>query len=258
MSADANRDLQFEELLADVSSLLVRVAFAVLRSREDAEDVAQDAAVRAYRRFGELRERESFGLEAPQKAEIYLPHTQAPSTFMALVVRSQGDPAGLIPAIRRRIAAIDPDQAVSAFQTMNELLSASGSRRRFQMALVAAFAALALLLAAIGVYGVMAHMVAQRNREIGVRLALGARPRDVVAMVLRSGVRLTLAGMAVGLAGALALSRALAGLLFGVSALDPATYLSVAAVLLFVAGPSAYVASRGAAKVDPLGALREE
>jgi ABC-type antimicrobial peptide transport system permease subunit len=115
-----------------------------------------------------------------------------------------------------------------------------------------------MLLAAIGVYGVMAHMVAQRNREIGVRLALGARPRDVVAMVLGNGVRLTLLGMVLGLAGALALSRALVGLLFGVSVLDPATYTGVAAVLLCVAGLAACLASRGAAKVDPLAALREE
>jgi len=199
-----------------------------------------------------------FGLEAPQKPEVYVPHTQSPSQFMTLVVRAQGEPAGLIPAIRERMARLDPELAVFGFRTMDELLSSASSRRRFQMALVTAFAALALVLAAIGVYGVMAHMVAQRNREIGVRLALGARPRDVVAMVLGNGVRLTLLGMVVGLAGAQALSRALTGLLFGVSALDPATYAGVAAVLLFVAGLSAYLASRGAARVDPLAALREE
>jgi putative ABC transport system permease protein len=199
-----------------------------------------------------------FGLEAPQKPEVYLPHTQAPSPMMTLVVRTQGDPASSISAVRARIAAIDPEQAVLAFQTMEELLAKSSSRRRFQTALVTVFAGLALLLAAIGVYGVMAHRVAQRNREIGVRLALGARPRDVVAMVLRNGMGLTFAGMGIGLVGSVALSRALASLLFGVSPLDPPTYAAVAVVLAGVAGLSAYVPSRGAARVDPLVTLRDE
>jgi putative ABC transport system permease protein len=207
---------------------------------------------------GVVQSTRHFGLEAPQKPEVYVPHTQSPSPFMALVVRAKGDPAALIPAIRGRIAALDPEQAVFGFQTMDEVLSASSARRLFQMALVTAFAALALVLAAIGVYGVMAHMVAQRRREIGVRLALGARPRDVVAMVMRNGVRLTFLGMTVGLAGAVALSRALTGLLFGVKAVHPPTYTGVAAVLLLVAGLSAYLASRAAAQVDPLAALREE
>ena len=207
---------------------------------------------------GVVQSTRHFGLEAPQKPEVYVPHTQSPSAFMTLVVRAQGDPAGLVPGIRERMARLDPDTALFGFRTIDELVSTASSQRRFQMALVAAFAALALLLAAIGVYGVMAHMVARRRREIGVRLALGARPRDVVGLVLRNGVRLTVLGMALGLAGALALSRALAGLLFGVSALDPQTYTGVAAVLLFVGGLSAYLASRAAAKVDPLTALREE
>jgi putative ABC transport system permease protein len=199
-----------------------------------------------------------FGLEAPQKAEVYLPHAQAPSPFMMLVVRTRGDPGGMVPAVRARIAALDPEQAAFGFQTMEELLQISGSRRRFQTALVSAFAALALLLAAVGVYGVMAHRVAQRNHEIGVRLALGARPADVVALVLGSGLRLALVGTALGLAGAVALSRTLASLLFGVSPLDPATYAAVAGVLMLVAGVSAYVPSRGAGRVDPLVTLRDE
>ena len=199
-----------------------------------------------------------FGLEAPQKAEVYLPHAQAPSPFMMLVVRTQGDPSGVVPAVRAQIARMDPEQSVVGFQTMEELLEKSGSRRRFQTALVAAFAFLALLLAAIGIYGVIAHGVAQRNREIGVRLALGARPQDVVALVLRNGMALIVAGTSLGLLGAVALSRTLASLLFAVSPFDPATYGSVAGVLGLVAGVSAYIPSRGAAKVDPLVALRDE
>jgi putative ABC transport system permease protein len=199
-----------------------------------------------------------FGLEAPQKAEVYLPHAQAPSPFMMLVVRTQGDPSAVVPAVRAQIARMDPEQSVFGFQSMDDLLEKSGSRRRFQTALVAAFAALALLLAAIGIYGVIAHGVAQRNREIGVRLALGARPHDVVALVLRNGLALTIAGTSLGLMGAVALSRAMASLLFAVSPSDPATYGSVAGVLTLVAGVSAYIPSRGAGRVDPLVTLRDE
>lgn len=208
--------------------------------------------------IGVVQSTRHFGLEAPQRPEIYLPHVQAPTPFMQLLVRTSGDPANLVPAIRHQIARLDPDQAVFAFQTMDELVANSEARRRFQMTLVTAFAALALVLAAIGVYGVMGHMVAQRNREIGVRLALGARPRDVVAMILRNGLWLTVAGTAAGIAGAAALARLLAGLLFGVSPLDPATYAGVVMVLMFVAGVSAYLPSRGAARVDPLVTLRED
>lgn len=199
-----------------------------------------------------------FGLEAPQKAEIYVPQAQSPSPIMMLVVRTVGDPAAVVPAIRAAVTRVDPEQSVFAFQTMEELLERSGARRRFQTALVSVFASFALLLAAVGVYGVMAHRVAQRSREIGVRLALGARPRDVVALVLRSGMALTAAGTIAGLAGAAALSRTLSSLLFGVSPLDPATYAGVAAALVLVAGASAYVPSRSAAKVDPLVTLRDE
>lgn len=199
-----------------------------------------------------------FGLEAPQKAEVYLPHQQAPSPFMLLVVRTQGDPAGVIAPIRQQIAALDPDQSVSAFQTMESLLADARARRRFETVLVTAFALLALLLAAIGIYGLMGHIVTQRSREIGVRLALGARSEDVVGMLLGSGLRLTLPGVAAGLAGAVALSGILASFLFGVSPLDFATYVAVAAVLFLVAMLATYLPSRAAARLDPVVILRDE
>jgi putative ABC transport system permease protein len=207
---------------------------------------------------GVVQSTRHFGIEAPAKPEVYVPHTQAPSPFMVLVVRTQGDPAGLIPAIRGEVAALDPQQAMFAFQTMEDLLATAGSRRRFQTSLLAAFAALALLLAAIGVYGVMAYTVAQRTREIGLRLALGAQPRDVVAMMLRKGLLMTMTGMAFGLAGAVGLSRLLTNLLFGVSALDAPTFAAVGALLMLVAAVAAYIPSRGAARIDPLAALRED
>ncbi len=207
---------------------------------------------------GVVRATRHFGLEAPQKAEIYLPQQQAPSPFMQLVVRTEGDPAALIRPIRDEIASLDPDQAAFAFETMESLIAEASARRRFQTALVSGFAALAMLLAAIGVYGVMGHIVTQRSREIGVRLALGARSEDVVRMVLGSGLRMTLYGVAAGLAGAFALSGILAGFLFGVSPLDPATYVVVPTLLVLVAMLATYLPSRAAAKLDPLVVLREE
>jgi putative ABC transport system permease protein len=199
-----------------------------------------------------------FGPEAPQKAEVYVPVAQSPVPYMTLVLRAHGDPTGLIPAVRDQIAAIDPEQGVFGFQTMEELVEKSTARRQFQTALVTTFALLALLLAGIGVYGVMGYMVAQRRREIGVRLALGAKPGDVVAMVLGNGLRLTVAGVLAGMAGAVALSRVLAGFVYGVSPLDPATYAGAVAVLVAVSALSAYWPSRKAASMDPLVVLRDE
>jgi putative ABC transport system permease protein len=199
-----------------------------------------------------------FGPEAQQKAEIYVPVAQAPVPYMTLVVRTQGDPMALVSAVRREIAAIDPEQSAFGFQTMDELVAKSTARRQFQTALVTMFALLALLLAGIGVYGVMGYMVAQRRREIGVRLALGAKPRDVVTMIMGNSLWLTLAGVVAGMAGALALSGVLAGFVYSVSPLDPATYAGAVGLLAAVAALSAYWPSRRAARMDPLVVLRDE
>jgi predicted permease len=199
-----------------------------------------------------------FGLEVPQKPEIYIPHAQAPSSFMQLVVRTAYEPSTLESAIRSQIAAIDPQQGISGFRTLNDLLGRSTARRRFQTALVTTFALLAVLLAAIGVYAVMSYMVVQRRREIGVRIALGARPADVVRMVLANGLRLTVCGVVLGLAAALALSSTLAHFLYGVSPLDPITYVTVTVALVAVATLAAYMPSRRAASTDPMLVLRDE
>lgn len=207
---------------------------------------------------GIVRSTRHFGLEAPPKPEIYLPHTQAPCPFMILVVRTKGDPSGLLPAIRHEIAAIDPKEAGFGFQTMEELIANSESRRQFQVVLLTGFGAVAAFLAATGIYGVMSHTVAQRTREIGLRMALGALPREVVAMLLKQGITVAAIGMAVGIVGALALSRVFAGLLFGVSPVDPSTFAGVVILLLLTATISAYMPSRVAARIDPTHALREE
>jgi len=207
---------------------------------------------------GVVRGTRHFGLEAPQKPEIYFPHTQSPSPFMLLVVRGQIDSASLIAAIRREISAMDPEQSVFAFQSMDDLVSTAGARRRFQMVLLTAFAALAILLAAIGVYGVMQYTVAQRYREIGVRMALGALPREIVSMVLKKGLLLTIAGMAVGCGAAIGLARVMATLLFGVAPLDPLTFGMVGVLVAGVGILATYLPGRRAARIDPVVALRDE
>jgi putative ABC transport system permease protein len=177
---------------------------------------------------------------------------------MQLVVRTSTNPTALIGPIQKEIASLDPEQPAFAFATMDSLVGDARARRRFQTALVAVFASLALLLAAIGVYGVMGHMVAQRSREIAVRVALGALSVDIVGMVLRNGFVVVLPGIALGVAGALAVSGMLASFLFDVSRVDPITYAAVAVALLGVAMLATYLPSRAAARVDPLVVLRDE
>lgn len=207
---------------------------------------------------GVVQSTRHFGIEAPQKPEFYVPQAQATSPLMQLVVRTDGDPVTIIPAIRKAAATLDPAQSVAGFDTMEQLLSGLAAQRRFQTALAALFAAMALLLAAIGVYAAMSHMVSHRRREIGIRLALGARPSEVVALILRNGATVTAIGSVAGLAGAAMISQLLAGLLYSVSPLDLATYIGVTAILLAVGNLAAYVPSRAAGRVDPLAVLNDE
>ncbi|MCA1563946.1 MAG: ABC transporter permease [Acidobacteria bacterium] len=198
-----------------------------------------------------------FGLEATQRPEIYIPHSQSPSAFMILVVRVRGSSTDVLQACRREISAMDPQQAVMNGGSVEELVSGAQARRRFQSTLLTTLAGVAVLLAALGIYGVTAYSVTRRAREIGTRIALGAQPRDVVLMIARTGSRTIVVGALVGLAGAVALSRVLANLLFGVSALDATTFTAVVVLLGLVAGLSLYFPSRRAASVDPVIVLRE-
>jgi putative ABC transport system permease protein len=199
-----------------------------------------------------------FGLEAPQKAEIYIPHTQSPQQLMVLVVRSRSGLSDVAAATRREIAALDPDLAGVGFRSMDESISMAHSRRRFQVLLLGSFAALAAVLAAVGIYGVMVNTVIRRTREIGVRLALGAAPRDAIAMIVKSGVLLASVGIVAGLIAAVALVWFIRSLLFGISPFDPLTFATAAALLTMVAMLSAWMPARAAARVDPAVALREE
>jgi putative ABC transport system permease protein len=179
-------------------------------------------------------------------------------TQMTLVVRVDSDPATFAPRLRAAVAAVDPSVPVKAVRPLDDLVSNSAARARFTVLLLATFAAVALALGAVGVYGVVAYAVARRTREIGVRMALGARAGDVLTMVLRDGGTLTAIGVALGIAGALAASRVLAGFLFGVTPTDPAVFVAVPAVLGLVALGACVVPARRAARVDPVTALRSD
>jgi putative ABC transport system permease protein len=198
------------------------------------------------------------GLAAETKPEMFYPLLQSPLPFMTLVVRTDADPKGLAAAVAREVRAVDPDEPVYDLKTMDERLAEAVSPQRLTTLLVGVFAALAAALAGVGIYGVMSYTVAQQTRELGVRMALGARKGDVLMLVLRQGLFMSLAGVGVGLAGALALARVMSGLLYGVSATDPATFAGVAFVLTAVALVACLVPARRATKVDPMVALRYE
>jgi putative ABC transport system permease protein len=210
---------------------------------------------------GDVRHR---GLDAEPRPEIYLPQAQFPAgtgtalRTLRVVLRSTGDPAQLSGALRAAVTEIDPDIPLAEVQTMEEALGAWAAERRLTMLLVGGFALLALTLGAVGVYGVMAHLVIQRNREIGIRIALGALPREILGLVVSQGAWLAAAGIVAGLIGALAATRLLAGLLFGVGAADPATFLATAATLGTVAVLASLLPALRATRTDPITALRSE
>jgi putative ABC transport system permease protein len=194
------------------------------------------------------------------KPEAYFPMAQMAWRYrrMNLAIRTEGDPKPLVNLIQKAIWSVDKEQAIYQVQTMEEMVGASVGTRRFAMSLLLLFAGLALALAAIGIYGVMSYWVVQRTQEIGVRLALGASARDVLRLVIVQGMRPALLGVAVGLAGASALTRLMKGLLFGVSATDPLTFAAIAGLLALIALLACYLPARRATKVDPLIALRYE
>ena len=208
---------------------------------------------------GDVKE---MGLEAPAKAEMFFPYQQLPRMLWNmprdLAVRTTGDPMSVAAAARQAVWSVDRNQPVSNVRTMNEILAEEVAQRRIGMTLLAAFAALALALASLGIYGVLSYSVAQRRQEIGVRMALGAGRKDVMRMVLADGMRLAAAGVAVGLGVSFALTRLMAGLLFGVSASDLRTLAGVTLLLTLVALVACYIPARRATKVDPMIALRYE
>jgi len=196
------------------------------------------------------------GLNAQAKPEMYTPLRGFWYAF--LVLRTKRGPSEMASAVRKEIAALDSGVPTYQVATMDQLLSASVANERFNLFLLVLVAALALGLAAVGIYGVLAFGVSRRSREIGIRFALGARPRDVLRLVVRQGMQLVIAGVLLGIAGALALTRLMASLLYGVSPTDPATFVVVSALLPMVALIACYFPARRAMHVDPMVALRVE
>jgi putative ABC transport system permease protein len=215
--------------------------------------------------IGVVNDVKHIGLEYDTQATAYFSYSQIPTTMlplvessMEIVFRSSAAPASLVSAVRERVRSLDPDVPVSQVRSMEEIVATSLSSWRFNMFLLGGFALLALALAMIGTYGVLAHSVSRRTQEIGIRMALGARPGDILHLILGEGLRLILIGLAIGLAGALSLGRVLSSLLYGVQASDPGTFLSVASLLTVIALAACYIPARRAASVAPMVALRHE
>jgi putative ABC transport system permease protein len=200
----------------------------------------------------------AFGQDQPTHADIYRPFDQLPFPLVAFTLRTETDPASMVKSAEQALWSVDPNLPVLKAIPMDMLASQTLAVRRASSALVSAFAVLALVLACIGIYGVMAYAVAQRRQEIGVRMALGARRGDVLRMMMGLGVRLTLLGVVIGMVGAFALTRLMASLLFEVNAMNPLIFSIAAMVLVAVAMAASYLPSRNAASIDPMQALRTE
>jgi putative ABC transport system permease protein len=204
---------------------------------------------------GDVRQ---LGLDAPPTPELFTPYTQWPSNEMSLVLRTASEPSSLIPSVKKEIWRVDPDQPVTDIKTMDELVSTEAAGRRFVLQLIGAFASIALVLAAVGIYGVVSYGTRQRTHEIGIRMALGARGQQILWLVAGQNAKWLLIGMTTGVASALALTRLLAAYLYAVRPTDPLTFVAVSLLLLAVALLAVYIPARRATKVDPIVALRYE
>jgi putative ABC transport system permease protein len=198
------------------------------------------------------------GLDADARLQLYLSYRQMTYPFMGVAVRTQGNPERYVNLVRQAVRSVDPDQPISAVSNMDELLSKSVGQRRLSMMLLSLFSGIALVLASIGIYGVMSYSVTQRSRELGVRIALGADRGAVLRLVLRQGMKLALLGIGIGLGAALVLTRLIESQLYGVAATDPATFALMAAVLATTALLANLIPAVRAMRMDPAVVLREE
>jgi predicted permease len=195
-------------------------------------------------------------LDSDPRIAFYLPQTQFPTRAMTVVLRSAGDPAGQVNAVKNELRSIDPDLPMYYVRTMGQRVDESLARRRFSMLLLGVFASVALVLATIGIYGVMAYLVNQGTREIGIRMALGATQHDILGLVVRQGMALAFSGVAIGLTAAFLLTRLIRSLLFGVQATDPFTFVGISLLLALIALLASYIPARRAARIDPMVSLR--
>ena len=193
-----------------------------------------------------------------KRVQGYFPFAQLPDSAMTVIIKATGDPNQLIAGVRGQVKGIDPDQPIYNVRTMNEIRAESVAPERLNLALLSIFAGIALVLAIVGIYGVMSYSVTQRTHEIGIRMAIGAQPRDVFKMIIGQGMLLALIGVAIGLVGAFALTRLMATMLFGIEPTDPATFVSIAILLTAVALVACYIPGRRATRVNPLESLRYE
>ncbi|HYV06473.1 MAG TPA: FtsX-like permease family protein, partial [Blastocatellia bacterium] len=198
------------------------------------------------------------GLDSDPRTEVFMPHLQAPYGSMTYVVRTTSQPSVSLQAIKNEIWAVNKNLPFSSISTVDELVSRSLGERRFNLILLGAFAGIALTLAGIGIYGLISFSTSRRTHEIGVRIALGAQTRDIMTAVLKEGMLLTTAGLALGLIASIALTRLLSSLLFGITATDPLTFIAISLVLAGVALVACFVPARRATRVDPMIALRYE
>ena len=204
---------------------------------------------------GDVRQ---MGLDTPAEPTVYWPHPELVLSELTFVVRTANEPLALVSAVRNELQQMDPAQPMAAVSTMDQLLAGTLSRSRFTMLVLGVFAAVALILACVGIYGVIAYSVTQRTQEFGIRMALGANRRDVFRLVLGQGTRLTLVGIGLGILAAVVVTRLMATLLYGISATDPLTFTAVALLLALVALAACYIPARRATRVDPIVALRYE
>ncbi|HWP43840.1 MAG TPA: ABC transporter permease, partial [Blastocatellia bacterium] len=199
-----------------------------------------------------------YDLNTEGREQVYFPHTQFAGSSMFIAVRTEGDPLSMVGAVRNAVWDVDPDQPVSQIMAMSSLVSDSVAQARFNTLLLTIFAAAAVTLASVGVYGVMNYSVSQRTHELGIRMALGADRRDILELVIRQGVMLSTAGVALGIAGAYIVTQFMESLLYGVSATDSTTFGAVSILLVLIALLASYIPARRATRVDPIVALRHE
>lgn len=247
--------------VAIVNSLVARQLFSgrsAIGGRFHFGRISDKNAPEWFTVVGVVGDTKLYGLANPSRLEVYVPFRQIVSGSMRLIVKSATEPSALTSEVRRAVASLDKDQPVFDIKTMNQYVRDSVSTRRITFLVLGCFSALSLALAGIGIYGVISYSVAQRMREIGIRVALGARSRDVMQMVIAQGAKIAMAGVLTGITAALCLTRLMSKLLFSISSTDPLTFAAVAAAILFIALLASYIPARRALRADPASTLRCE